>query len=170
MILAIPSHLTNLKIIDQMQKMLVDYYSDNNGLPDDGMNSYFEDKAYDYIKELFSIIFVEQDEAISNYLVNLFYECKGTTKIFDLMEKYLDVEYLTQPKYDIDTLVINFKVVKGTDITRFKPALENFLNSLLYFDEIKIAIDVFKLYVTSNIFNKSANNCIYYKESYFEFK
>lgn len=169
MIIAIPSHLKNLKLINQMTKMMEEYSKNFYKDPIESTDDYLDDKAFDYILDLIKVLFPDYDQVTINYLSHLFYECKGTKKIFELIEKHLGLKYLEDPKYDIDTLNFSFSEVHGSNLSVFLPAFTNFVNALLYFDELKIAIDVFKLYITSNVSNESTNNCVCYKECYFEF-
>jgi hypothetical protein len=167
--ITIPNHLRNIEVINQMYSMLSSYAKDYGN----DVNSNFDildNRAYDYIYEFLKIVLPENDEPTNRYLANLFYKCKGTTKVFDYLEDYMGLVYEDKPEYNIDRLVIKFESVTGTNLLNFVPALTNFLNALLYFNDLKIAIDKFKLCITSNISNRSSNMCVYYKDNYFEFK
>lgn len=171
MTINIPSHLTNITIIDQMYKMMVEY-NKNYGIKMEDVVDYnkLEEKSYDYINDMINIIFPDNDSATNNYISNLFYQCKGTLKVFDLIEEHLGLEYAEPPEYDIDSLTIKFESVSGTDLLSFNPALINFLNTLLYFNDLSIVVNIFKLNISSDMSNKSSNTCVYYKKNYFEFK
>lgn len=165
----VPKHLIDIKIVNQMYKMMTAYSKMNN--TSDIINSditSLEEKAFDYIYELLRLIYPANDDPTNRYLAFRFYECKGTREILSMLERYLGLVYKEEPKYNINVLELNFESVKGTNIQNFNPALINFLNALLYFNSLFIVIDIFKLYIDGEMSNKSANAFIYYKESHFE--
>lgn len=166
--ITIPTHLRNLDIVDQMYKMMVEYTKEYGDISSDS-NS-LENRAYDFIYEFLNIVLPDNDEPTNRYLASLFYKSKGTLSILDYLEKYLGLIYKEKPIYNIDRLELNFESVSGSNLLNFTPALINFLNALLYFDELNILIDKFKLQISSSLSNKSSNMCIFYKESNFEFK
>lgn len=171
MTINIPKHLTNIKLISQMHSMMIEYINSYGSLSTNSMNNYLlEDKSYDYINDLISMIFPDNDKYVNLYISNMFYRCKGTIKVFELIEKYLGLKYKSDPVYNIDSLRIEFEYVNGSDLLSFNPSLTNFLNTLLYFNDLSIIVNIFKLNVSSSLSNKSSNICVYYKKSYFEFK
>lgn len=172
MIIYIPQHLQDIKVVKQMRNMISEYltneeYGALHGIED--MNIIVE-KSFDYIYDLLNVVLPDNDEPTNRYLAMLFYELKGTPKLLTYLEKYLGLIYREDPVYDINSLTLNFEEVSGNDLNSFKPALTNFLNALLYFNELHIAINIFKLMITSGMSNKSSNACVLYKENYFEFK
>lgn len=132
--------------------------------------SSLEEKSFDYIYDFIKIIYPDNDEPTNRYIASMLYRSKGTTKVFEVIEKYLGLVYKEDPEYTINELNLSFEYVTGSNILNFKPALINTLNTLLYFNDLKILINIFKLQISSGMSNRSANNCVFYKESYFEFK
>lgn len=169
MTIRFPSHLTNIELVNQMYKMMSEFLA-NHALNIETDLEVLDQKAYDYVYDLIKVIFPDNDDPTNRYLANMFYECKGTTKIFELIEKYLGLVYKDDPFYNIDKLRLNFHSVSGSNINNFKPALTNFINALMYFHDLEIILNIFNLNITSDMSNRSSNMCICYKESYFEFK
>lgn len=169
MTIRFPSHLTNIELVNQMYKMMYEFLS-NHAIDINTDLTVLDQKAYDYIYDLIKIIFPDNDDPTNRYLANIFYECKGTTKVFELIEKHLGLVFKSKPEYNINNLKLDFESVSGSNINNFTPALTNFINALLYFHELEILINIFKLNISSNMSNRSANMVACYKESYFEFK
>lgn len=171
MTVVIPSHLRNVEVINQMYILMTAYMNYYATDPVDlASESSLEEKAFDYIYDFIKIIYPDNDEPTNRYIASMLYRCKGTTKVFEVIEKYLGLVYKEDPEYNIDKLSLSFDYVGGSNLLNFKPALINTLNTLLYFNELKVLINIFKLQISSSMSNKSTNMCVFYKDSYFEFK
>ena len=74
MTINIPKHLTNIKLISQMHSMMIEYINSYGSLSTNSMNNYLlEDKSYDYINDLISMIFPDNDKYVNLYISNMFY-------------------------------------------------------------------------------------------------
>lgn len=168
MIIYIPTHLTELKIIDQLSKMLRSY--SENYYEEIDLNDYLlYDKLYDYVKEFVSMMNSNADDTTINYITNLFYLSKGTYSIFELMEKHLNIKFSSDPLYTIDSLVLDIESIDTINMVKFRSALENFIKSLLYLKGLSIIISIVNFYITSTIVNNSSFEVFKYKEYSFKF-
>jgi hypothetical protein len=82
----------------------------------------------------------EEYENIINYISALFYSVKGTPKVFDFIRSYLNLDF----DYVYDGLKLSFHIqrVDTTDEKRYTDCLKSFLQTLLYFNEEKLDIQI----------------------------
>lgn len=177
--LHIPSHLTNLEVVRQLKELLQEYNLQNNdSYLSSSMDGYLDSQVYDYVRKFIERTAVGNisDEATISYLVNLFYDAKGTYKIFYLMEKHLGMKFKVNqigetlyPKYTIDELVVEFQEASGIALNEYLKMLKNFLYALLYFYDLSITIDLFNLYIVNQLKSRSKLDLIKYKEFIFNY-
>lgn len=174
--LHLPSHLDNIEVVRQLKELLRQYNLTNtDSYLLSSMDGYLDSQIYDYIKEFITKIYSDSlDEPTLQYLINLFYDAKGTYKIFSLMETHLNMKFITDssgnpqyPKYTIDELVVEFQEASGVALDEYYIMLKNFLYSLLYYHELSLTIELFNLYISSKLRSRSNLNLIKYKQ--FEF-
>ena len=85
----------------------------------------------------------EEYRIVLNYVTRLFYSVRGTRRIFDYMERYLGIEFEGTPVYTIRS--INFSISKKQewyDVSLFNSYLLDFLNYLLYFENLGYRVDL----------------------------
>ena len=150
----IPKYLRSIKIIDQLYN-IIKVYSESANDPDDSFSDYYYTLKTDPVRVfLHSQIPEEVGEdgqvyvkgtkqlyqSVIAYLAELFYEVKGTTKVFDYMTEYLGLGSSTSTwyKYSPQRLEITLNTSGVSDISQFNALLTNFLESLLYFAELSI--------------------------------
>ena len=146
----IPKHLRNIKIVDQMCN-LIQVYSEVTKLDRDSFDDYQYFMKTDPVRIFLKIIIKEDStgqyvlgteqnyQAVIDYLAELFYSVKGTTKVLDYMHTFLgfgsgDNWYDYTPQ--LLQLTINSSDLSDTGY--FNTALVNFLNALMYFSELVI--------------------------------
>lgn len=167
----IPSHLESLEIIRQMKLMINEYskyYVDALNPFDD----YYYSLKSDPVKRFINIcltkesISTSQDyEEVINYISRLFYSVKGTIKVFDYMKKYLKLEFEGDLVYS--TKYIEFKLINLTlnDENLFYESLVEFLDTLLYYQELRININSIDLKLTGEINSEIGSTLVKYNKS-----
>jgi hypothetical protein len=84
----------------------------------------------------------EEYQAILDYVTRLFYSVRGTRRVFDYMSRYLGIKFVGSPVYTIKT--ISFSIAHDTswyDISLFNSYLLEFLDCLLYYEELNYKVD-----------------------------
>lgn len=150
----IPKYLRSIKIIDQLYN-LVRIYGEITSEPSDIFSNYRYTIKTDPVRAFLNSRIPEEigEDGLSyvkgtnqlyhnvvTYLAELFYEVKGTTKVFDYMTEYLDLGSTTDVwyKYSPQRLEMTLNTSGITDTAQFSQLLTNFLGSLLYFSELSI--------------------------------
>ena len=167
--IVIPSNLTELEIIKQLSDMVREYSKLNMSYQDTSLEKYLSDKAYDYVKEFISMTDDSLDDNTINYLISCFYKSKGTLEIFNMMKKYLNVKFKSEPIYTIDNLYLDIEEVDTIDMTRYLSSMKNFLMSLLYYKDLSVLVDKIKLYIKDKILISSSSYVELYKEFSFNY-
>lgn len=168
----IPDHLYKLNIFDQLAKLIVEYSKNHYEIIYDSFSDYNESLKIDPVKKFLDLIVTQESlgenqekESVVNYLSRLFYSVKGTLKIFEYMENYLkilsikDINYTTnylEIKLSSDLVLLN----ESQFITLFK----DFLNELLYFQNIEINVDSINLSLKGDINTYLGTNLSSYKK------
>lgn len=173
----IPKHIRNIGVVGKMCDLIEAY--NNSGMYVDDTGNSFEDYYY-YLKTDPIIKFLhfciskddwqnnhpnEEYESVILYISRLFYSVEGTCKVFDFMKKYLGFE-ITDIKYTVKTLSFRIKSIKLVDIDEnvFYNSLLEFLNTLLYFNDLDIKIDNIDLWLSNTLRNYIGENTTTYKE------
>lgn len=147
----IPNHLKKLKIISDFYNMLTTYETENPlrtsddflvGDIDEVVKVNQGDPVYYFTwcvlrdKVLSEGYNNEYLHNIVTYITKLFYCVKGTMKVFDFMEKYLNLEFAESAKFENgNTLVFKLGKVSGFSSefsVNFDNALRKFLSRLIY--------------------------------------
>jgi hypothetical protein len=84
----------------------------------------------------------DEYRAILDYVTRLFYSVRGTRRVFDYMSRYLGIKFVGSPVYTIKT--ISFSIANDTswyDISLFNSYLLEFLDCLLYYEELNYKVD-----------------------------
>jgi len=171
----IPNHLRRIVVVEQLYEMIQEY-SENYY---EDVTSSFDDYQYyqklDAVKRFIGMVYEKPDdisdeeyESIVNYLSRLFYSVKGTLKVFDFIEEYLDLE-IEDLSYTIRELSITIKNLDTTDVTKFYENLEEFCAALLYFEEFNATIETINLVVDSEIITKVSADVIPYNTEEFTY-
>lgn len=156
----IPKNLLEVPIIDQMAKML-SYYSENIKSEEEYPFQYYNNsQIIDPVKEFIDLCMSSQvypesqdKDNISNYLTRLFYSVKGTVKVFELMETYLGISFSSEVNYSTEFIEFGIDKVLVDNEELFYQLLIDFLNSLLYFRELKVSSSTTDLLINGNISN-----------------
>lgn len=150
----IPKYLRKIKIIDQLYNIILSY-SEVAQEPGDAFSDYRYRQKTDPVRAFLNSQVPEevgQDgkvyvkgtdqlyQSVVTYLAELFYEVKGTTKVFDYMTEYLGLGDTGEDwyRYSPQRLEITLNTTKISDIAQFNQLLTEFLRSLLYFGELSI--------------------------------
>lgn len=152
--LFIPQYLRSIKILDQLYN-IVKAYSESASEPDDSFSDYYYTLKTDPVR-VFLHSQIEEEvgedgqiyvkgtkqlyQSVITYLAELFYEVKGTVKVFDYMTEYLGLGSTTTTwyKYSPQRLEITLSTTGVSDVSQFYTNLTNFLEALLYFAELSI--------------------------------
>ena len=168
----IPEHLRNLPIVDQMYKLIVgyeNYYEENP----DSFDDYYYNLKNDPVKRFLYLTIPEDSlnlgdsqnyEDIINYISRLFYSVKGTVKVFDYMKKYLNLQFDGEIEYTVRYIKFKLTSISVQNENLFYESLKDFLNALLYFQEMGINLDNVDLVIKGNISNSVGSNIEYFKE------
>lgn len=154
--LAIPKHLLNLTVVDQLTQMISKYNSDKEAESK-------IDEVIDPVKK-FLYMRVNMDDDIFtsgsqdyteviNYLTALFYSVKGTQKVLEYMIKYLgfsDKDII----YDAKSISIFPSQTGLGDDTLYYESLLGFLSELLYFEEAVTDIGASNLTVKHEVITR----------------
>lgn len=167
----IPSHLRKIEIIDQMARMIQEYsnhYYENNY---DSFDDYYYSLKNDPVKKFLNICISEDDissdqdyEDVINYLSRLFYSVKGTIKVFDYMKSFLGLKFEGEIIYTTKYIEFTLSEVSLSDENLFYESLKDFLDSLLYYQELKTNIGNINLILTGDIDNYVGSNITCYNE------
>lgn len=156
----IPKNLLEIPVIKQMVDML-SYYSENVKTEEKYPFQYYNNsQIIDPVKEFIELCISSQSypetqdkENISNYLTRLFYSVKGTVKVFELMETYLGISFIGEVTYNTEFIEFGIDKVLVDNEELFYQLLVDFLNSLLYFRELRVSSSTTDLLINGNISN-----------------
>lgn len=169
--LYIPSHLRKIEIIDQMAKMIQEYSTNYYESTTDSFDDYYYSLRTDPVKKFLNLCIPEdsidesQDyEDVINYLSRLFYSVKGTVKVFDYMRSFLNLGFEGDIVYTTRYIEFNLTNITLSDENLFYESMRDFLNALLYFQELRVNIGTINLILTGNIDNFVGSNLTCYNE------
>lgn len=156
----IPSHLKKIPIIDQLDKLYSTYNSDYNSTVENPFEDYNYYQKSDPVKKFITIDLelngkksIEESnqdfDTVVNYLTILFYSVKGTSKVIELMLKYLNIP---ECNYSVERCSPKMPSIEIKDPESYSKALEDFCNALLYFKNFNINSDPVNLNI--NLENK----------------
>lgn len=172
----VPPHLRDIKIVDQMCKMIEEY----NSTDESGNYVYFKpesDPFSDYQNSLSSDLvkrFVDlcissnfpdtpNLKDVVNYVTRIFYSTRGTLRIFDYMTDYLGLEFKNDFTYTVKVLRFSLLPSPVTSSLLFDQYLRDFLGKLLYYQNIDIDLGKVTITLISNLENKAAPSLTSYK-------
>lgn len=168
----IPEHLKKLEIIDQLEKLLIEYSSNYYVDSSNSFDDYLYSLKNDPVKKFLSLCIPKDSineneqvyEDIINYLYRLFYSVKGTIKVFDYMKKYLNLEFDGDIIYTTRYVELKLKSISVSDENLFYESMKEFLDSLLYFHELNTSTDSIDLILSGTIDSYIGSGIITYKE------
>lgn len=170
MTLYIPKHLQRLEIVNKLV-LMVKYYNENfyegNGSADFDQFYYLYslDPVKRFIKMCITSVEDGQDyDQVVNYILNRFFFVKGSYEILDLMEKYLGIEFEDKPSYTNSNIILNIKTINVSDISVWSQALKDFLDYLLYYDQIRMTVDELSLTIEDTLEGFIGSKLICYKK------
>ena len=165
MVIFIPSHLEKtIPIVSQMSSMINKYtelYGDEDSLG--SFDYYYSHYSIDPIKRFIELCLSKEDypgesneldnsySEVVNYLVKKFYSVKGTSFVFDYMEKYLNFKFTGGYRYSVTGAEFTILSVKTTDLAVFIKTMEEFLSALLYFGNLSATIETATLTVEDSV-------------------
>ena len=159
MIVHVPSHLRqNIPIIDQMAKLIEEYtkqFGNESSLG--SFDYYYSYYSIDPVKRFIELCLDPDDyeeesyNDIVSYLVKRFYSVKGTSFVFDYMEKYLDFNFTKGYHYSVNEIIFEIDEVKTTDLAMYIKSLKEFLSALLYYGDLAATIRLAELSVEETI-------------------
>lgn len=173
--LYIPKHLRNLKVIDDMCRLIQGYVEE--GYLEDrttAFDNYYYYLKVDPVKRFLHFCIddwsEEEDrdenyESVIKYISKLFYSVKGTVKVLEYMQRYLNLK-ITNIIYSVEVLSFTIEEVTLTDIDEkiFYDALIDFLEALLYFKNVSIRIELINLHLSNELNNYIGTGVISYEE------
>lgn len=177
----IPKHIRKIGVVDKMCQ-LIQYYSSSPYAvsSNDSFSNYYSYLGIDPVIRFLHICIPRSDFYKDNkhsnedydsaivYISRLFYSTKGTNKIFDYMQKYLNLE-ITEIRYTVKTLSFEIAEIDLFDIDEniYYDSLLDFLNALLYFgdgENLTIKIKKINLWLSNKLQNYIGERTITYKE------
>lgn len=151
----IPKHIRSLPIIDNLRKMMSAYKSDQEV---DSFSGYRDSLRVDPVYKFLSLVYPntwKNKDVDLAYLSNLFYRVKGTYKVIDFLVSFGILgnwETFTGEKASYNGRKIVIFVPKITfDKELYCTYLKNFLETLLFFDELYIEIGEIEIEVKGDI-------------------
>lgn len=154
----IPQHLREVEIIDQLYQMIAAYGEEYSSDSTDSFENYQSSLASDPVKKFLEYCISEEDmgedqdyDEVINYLAELFYSVKGTIKIFDYMERYLNLNLDGDILYDSNEVTINFVDLDVSNETLFYELLTDFLDALIYYTNLNTNIGTTNLNIENSI-------------------
>lgn len=144
----IPQHLRKLGIFRDLGKMVEKYASDyesSEGSFSDYQRFLKIDPVLRFVNFCISQGERSDDEYqdITNYVARLFWSVRGTKRVFDFIKRYLGIRFVGEPIYTVKT--ISFSIANETDwydVALFNEYFIEFLNYLLYFENIQYKVDM----------------------------
>ena len=144
----IPQHLKKLGIFRDLGCILEKYESEY----EDSASSFDSYQSYMKIDPVLRFVNFcikkrddqteEEYQAILDYVTRLFYSVRGTRHVIDYMSRYLGIEFVGDPVYTIKN--ISFSIANDTswyDISLFNAYLIEFLDYLLYYENLNYKVD-----------------------------
>lgn len=172
----IPKHIKKIGVVDKMCKLIEGYANSQYVVNiEDSFNNYnYYLKTDPVIKFLHICISrdtwnnnhpSEDYDSVISYISRLFYSTKGTCKVFDYIQKYLELD-IYDIQYTVKKLSFTIREVNLVDIDEkvFYDSLIDFLEALLYFGEVTIRIENIKLWLSNTLQNYIGEKTITYKE------
>lgn len=161
----IPNHLRQLKIVNQLCKMIEKYQEIGYKEYTDPYEYYYSSVNNDPVKKFIGICLsdrikqIEELENIVNYFTKFFYSIKGCNeKIMDSLKTRigLDIESYEFKKRGESLVTLNIELksipqVVSSNEKFFKKSLVDFLESLILLDTTYIIIKTQKLVVSDEI-------------------
>lgn len=171
MTIYIPQHLHQLEIIQTLVKML-QYYEEHRDTSSEEIENF--DQLYylyslDPVKRFIEMCITEVGEdqdydTVINYYVNKFYHCKGTQRVLQMMEEALGITFESDPIYNNSNIVLQISEIKISNISTWSEALKDFLDHLLYYDQIQMTIENLRLQIQDTTEGFIGNSLILYKK------
>lgn len=164
MSLFIPAHLQKLEIIQQLQTLLQKYGElQSSGDQVIDFDEFYYQQSLDPVKTYIRKCIVDYKyldqqeltkaynnkeealESIINYITQCFYCCSGTQKVLDLMRSMLNVPFKGDPQLVYGGIQVEIDSIGVNDVDDYLNSFKDFLNHLLYFDDIKLVAKLMKL-------------------------
>lgn len=162
MVIYIPNHLKeSIPLLKDMTKMIEKYNKDYRTKSVGSFDLYYNHQNLSSIRKFIEICLNNSDvkfpegidqENIINYLSALFYNVKGTRRVFDYMRDYLGISIKKEEiTYTVSSLVLNIDEISTTNIFTYVESLKDFLSSLLYYGDLVSEIKKISLKVNDSI-------------------
>lgn len=166
----IPTHLENLKVIEQLSD-LIRGYSDHYTVSQGSFDYYYYYYTSDAVKRFISLCILPESlpegqdyESVLGYLSKMFYSVKGTLKVFDYMRTYLGIPFTGDIIYTVEEIRFEISEVTTVDMSLYISCMKDFLDALLYYSDLESAINTLNLIITGKISNSISTGMISYKE------
>ena len=130
MTIYVPAHLRKLGIFKNLCDMVQAYISEFE--PPEEESTLRIDPVLEFIR----ICLPGSSPEVQNYLVRMFYSVKGTMKVIEYAEIFLELGFEGEVIYTTRTLSFVLPSIKGSDAAVFDSSLREFLGSLLYFEDL----------------------------------
>lgn len=170
MVIHIPSHLENIKIVSQLSELIKgysEYYSEYSG----SFDYYYYYYAFDGVKKFLNLCIKQSDvpedndyDSVIDYLAKLFYSVKGTLRVFDYMKIYLGIPFVGDIIYTVNDIKFEISEITTVDMSVYIKCMKEFLDALLYYNDLKSSINVINLIISGKISNSISTGLIKYKE------
>lgn len=174
----IPKHIREIGVVAKMCELIEKYSDPDEGYildPTTAFNNYYYYLNTDPVNRFLHFCISETNwkeehpnedyELVISYISRLFYSVKGTTKVFNFMGKYLELD-IKDFEYTVKTLKFTITEITLVDIDEkiFYNALLDFLSALLYFGKAEIKIEKINLHLSNTLRNYTGVNIETYQE------
>lgn len=167
----IPKHIRSLPIIDNLRRMMSEYSKrkTEKGEDIDSFSGYKDSLKVDPVYKFLSLVFPEgwtDKETKLTYLSNLFYRVKGTYKVIDFLVSFGVLGSWEGPEgkatYNGRKIVVYIPKIKF-DRDLYCTYLKNFLDTLLFFDELFIEIGEIDMEVKGDVSSRIEHGTFNYR-------
>lgn len=163
----IPQHLLKLPLIKNLSDLIQAYAEERSGQgewEDNWLDR--NDPVIKFLRLCITESMIDTStqtlDSVIGYLSKLFYSVKGTSKVFEYINKYLGLDIVGDITYSVNSLSLRISNVSQTDETTFSTSLQEFLEALLYFREFHLEMDGVDLTIQSSISNNVGGESMTY--------
>lgn len=164
----IPKHIRSIPIIDSLRKMMLEY-SKRKKETVDSFSGYKDSLKVDPVYQFLNLVYPEgwedKDTKLA-YLSNLFYRVKGTYKVIDFLVSFGILGSWEEPAgkatYNGRKISIYIPKIKY-DRDLYCTYLKNFLDALLFFDELFIEVGEIEMEVKGDVSSRIEHNTFNYR-------
>ena len=81
-----------------------------------------------------------------------------------MMKDFLGIDFLNEPTYNNSNIVLQISEIKISNISIWSEALKDFLDALLYYDQIQMTIENLRLQIQDTLEGSVGSSLILFKK------